>query len=71
MDKLKVWVKQPTTIVGLGIMVGAGVYWVTKSPELALVAAGAVMGSVSDHTAGILTSIENLEDAVRSPGAKE
>jgi hypothetical protein len=71
MDKLKVWVHQPTTIGGVGLMVGAAVYWVSKSPELALMAAGLVLGTVNDHTSGILTSIENLEDAVRSSKPKE
>lgn len=62
-------VRQPTTLTGIGLVVGAGVYWFTKSPELSLTAVGLLLGTVSDNTATVLARMEALEDAVRSQPA--
>jgi hypothetical protein len=63
-DWVRMKVRQPTTILCGGLIVGAGVYWVTKSPELAAVATAGVIGSVDDHTRTLLTRIEDLETGV-------
>jgi hypothetical protein len=53
-------------VIGMGLVLGGIVYWITKSPELTLVAAGAVPGAMSDHTRDLLTKIEGIEDGVRT-----
>lgn len=59
------WVRQPSTLMCLGCVIGAGVYYFTGNPTLALVAAGLVPGAVNDKTAGILTRIEAVETALK------
>lgn len=59
------WAQQPSSLVAVGLLVGAGVYWWTKSPELALVAASIIPGAVNDHSTQILTKIEGVEDSLR------
>lgn len=59
------WIKQPSTLMAGGLLIGGAVYWQTKSPELALAAAAVLPGAVNDHTSAVLTKIEGLEDAVR------
>lgn len=62
----RAWRKQPTTIVCFALIVGAGVYWVSKDVTLAGVAAGAVAGGLNDNTKALLTKTEALEDSMRS-----
>jgi hypothetical protein len=63
--KLRSWFQQPSTLVAAGLLVGAGVYWWTKSPEMALMAAALIPGAVNDHSTQILTKIEGVEDSLR------
>lgn len=65
MDKLLGWVRQPSTLAAAGLLLGAGVYWLTRDPSLALAAAAVPLGGVSDHTKQLLVRIEQLEDALR------
>jgi hypothetical protein len=60
------WVRQPTTLTALAVAVGAAVYWHTHNAVYATMATSAILGTVSDHTAGLLKTIENLEDQLKS-----
>jgi hypothetical protein len=60
------WRKQPSTLLGLGLVLGGGVYWFTKSPELTLVAIGVVPGVMNDRTKDLMAKIEGIEDGVRT-----
>lgn len=63
-NNVRTLLRQPSTLMAIGCLIGAIVYWWTKSPELALAAAAVVPGAVNDHTTAILTKVEGLEDAV-------
>jgi hypothetical protein len=63
--KVLSYLKQPSTLIAAGLLVGAAVYWQTKSPELALAAAAIIPGAVNDHSSSILTKVEGLEDSLR------
>ena len=65
LKKVRSYLQQPSTLTAVGLLVGAGVYWWTKSAEMALAAAAVIPGVVSDHTTQILTKIEGVEDSLR------
>lgn len=67
MSSIVQFLRQPSTLIAAGFMLGAIVYWVTRSPELALAAVALVPGAINDNTAGILSKVEALEDAARQP----
>lgn len=67
MTKLESFIRQPTTLIAIGCVVGAVVYWFTDSPAITLASIAAVLGPVDDNTAKLLPKIEALEDAVRAP----
>lgn len=73
MNVIVSWVRQPTTIVGIGVLIGAAAYWGTGDAKIAATAFGAVCMGMQDHSsdvakaAEILTSVEKLEDGYRKP----
>lgn len=59
-------VRQPSTLMALGVLAAAVVYWITGNAAFAGIAAAAVMGTVDDHTAGLISKIEGLEDSLHN-----
>lgn len=66
MDKVSVWVRQPTTLGAAAILVGGLVYWTTGNSEAAIGAAGLFLGAVDDNTAKTLASVELIEDSIKA-----
>lgn len=63
----RVWIRQPTSLVCVGLVLGAGVYWLTRDGSLAALAASLPLGGINDNTAKLLGAIEAWED--RAPRA--
>lgn len=64
MNSLIAWFRQPSTLMAVGVGVAGAVYWFTKSPELAMISAAAILGTVSDSTAALIAKVESIENIV-------
>lgn len=64
-EQITSFLRQPSTLMAAGCIVGAGVYWLTKDAALSLASVAIIPGAVSDHTSDVLQRIENVEDALR------
>lgn len=62
MTKLLAYMRTPTTMNGMAIVIAAVVYFFTKSDMLAMAAAAAVLGVVPDNTAAMIAKLESLEN---------
>ena len=60
------YLRQPTTLIGLGAAIGSLVYWYTHDAVLAGLAFSALPGAVSEQGNAVLSRIEQIEDALRS-----
>lgn len=71
MQAIIAWARQPTSVIGIGVIAGAVTYWVTKDAVLATGASGAVCALISDNSndaakaKDILGQVETLEDRAR------
>jgi hypothetical protein len=69
MSKLEAFIRQPSTLIAIGCVIGGVVYWFTGNASLALASISIVPGTVNDQTASVLAKVEALEDAARAKQA--
>ena len=62
------WLKQPTTLMAVAIVIAGAVYWFTGNAALAGGAAAVVLGGISDQTKDVLARVESVEDTLKQAG---